>query len=100
MDDNGGSRRAEGPGAGSANPADGAGDARAPAVRSGLTWRALILSILAAVVLSVAATLLLGGSFRLTGASNGAPAGSGAHGPCCPLPGGGEKEPARASGQR
>jgi len=50
------------------------------------TWRAWLLSIVAAVVLSVAATVLLGGSFRLPGASNG-PAGGCAPGsgsPCCP----------------
>ena len=45
MDDNGGNRKAEGPGAWSASPADGAGDARAPEVRPGPTWRALILSM-------------------------------------------------------
>ncbi len=68
---------------------DGVVDAHQPGGRPGPTWRALFLSILAAVVLSVAATLLLGGSFRLPGASKATAGGcgAGAGGPCCPLPG-------------
>lgn len=52
--------------------------------RPGPTWRALAISILVAVVLSVTATLLLGGSFRFTGAA--VTGGCGAGGNCCPLP--------------
>lgn len=95
MDDGGRITGTERAAAGGAVPTDGT-----KAVRPGPTWRALILSILAAIVLSVAATLLLGGSFRPTGASNGAPAGSGAHGPCCPLPGDSDNQPVRGPGQR
>ncbi len=71
----------------------GADDARRPGGRPGPTWQAWLLSIVAAIVLSVAATLLLGGSFRLPGASNaaagGCGAGSGGH--SCPLQGDQEK---------
>ena len=95
MDDGGRITGTDRGAAGGAVPTDGT-----KAVRPGPTWRALILSILAAIVLSVAATLLLGGSFRLTGASNGAPAGSGAHGPCCPLPADGDNQSVGASEQR
>lgn len=72
---------------------DGAEDARRPGGRPGPTWRAWLLSIVAAIVLSVAATLLLGGSFRLPGASNAAVGGcgAGAGGPCCPGQGDGGK---------
>lgn len=64
---------------------DAAG-ARPEGARPAPTWRAWLLSIVAAVVLSAAATLLLGGSFRLPGASGAAAGrcGSGAGGPCCP----------------
>lgn len=57
-----------------------------PGGQAGPTWRAWVLSIVAAVILSVAATLLLGGSFRLRGASNGAAGGCvpGSGSPCCP----------------
>ena len=64
---------------------EGSGGAHRPDGRSGPTWRAWVLSIVAAIVLSVVATLLLGGSFRLPGASNAAAGGCGAGGgPCCP----------------
>ncbi len=85
MDDNGRIAGTEGPATGGAAPPDGEADARPPAARPGPTWRAWFLSILAAIVLSAAATLLLGGSFRLPRASNGASAASSVHGPCCPL---------------
>ncbi|MGE5189563.1 MAG: hypothetical protein ACM3NF_05855 [Gemmatimonadota bacterium] len=67
------------------------GEGGAPAERRGPTWRAWLLSILAAIVLSVAATLIFGGSFRLSAASNAAAGGCGAGGSCCPLQGGGER---------
>jgi hypothetical protein len=52
--------------------------------RPGPTWRAWVISILAAVILSVAATLLLGGSFAFRKAA-ALPAGvCGAGGACCP----------------
>lgn len=52
--------------------------------RPGPTWRAWVLSILAAIILSVTATLLLGGSFSLRKAA-ALPAGTcGASGACCP----------------
>ncbi len=65
---------------------EGADDARPPGRRPGPTWRAWLLSIVAAVVLSVAATLLLGGSFHLPGGSTAAAGGCGSAsgGPCCP----------------
>lgn len=52
--------------------------------RNGPTWRALAVSIIVAIVLSVAATLLLGGSFRFTGAAGAGGCGQG--GDCCPPP--------------
>ena len=55
--------------------------------RRGPTWRGWVLSILAAILLSVTATLLLGGSsaFRSDGAAAGAGGrGSGAGRSCCP----------------
>ncbi|MGE5663470.1 MAG: hypothetical protein ACM31I_03965 [Deltaproteobacteria bacterium] len=64
--------------------------ARPPGERPGPTWRAWLLSIVAAVVLSVAATLLFGGSFRLPAASEVA-AGCAAGGPCCPPQGDGTR---------
>lgn len=51
--------------------------------RPGASWRAWVLSIVAAVALSAAATLLLGGSFRLP-AAGVSPGGCGAAGNCCP----------------
>jgi hypothetical protein len=50
--------------------------------RPAITWRALVISIIAAVVLSVTATLLLGGSFGVPGRTVSAGCGSG--GSCCP----------------
>jgi len=52
--------------------------------RRGPTWRGWVLSILAAVILSVTATLLLGGSsaFRSDRAAAAGPGGSGSR--CCP----------------
>ncbi len=68
---------------------EGAGQARPGGGRLGPTWRAWLLSIVAAIVLSVAATLILGGSFRPRSASNAASgacgAGSASH--SCPLEG-------------
>jgi len=57
-----------------------AGDAYAAEGRRGPTWRGWVLSILVAILLSVTATLLLGGSdaFR----SDGGVAGTGRS--CCP----------------
>ncbi len=65
---------------------EGADDVRPPGGRRGPTWRAWLLSIVAAVILSAAATLLLGGSFHLPGGSTAAAGGCGAGsgGPCCP----------------
>jgi len=47
------------------------------------TWRGLLIAVIAAVVLSVGATLLLGGSYGFTrqGAASGC--GAGAAGDCC-----------------
>jgi hypothetical protein len=47
-------------------------------------WRAWVISVIVAVILSVTATLLLGGSFRLPGA--GVSGGCGPGGVCCPPP--------------
>ena len=52
--------------------------------RRGPTWRALAVSIIVAVVLSVAATLLLGGSFGFTGGAGTGGCGQG--GDCCQPP--------------
>jgi hypothetical protein len=57
--------------------------------RPGPTWRALMISIIVAVVLSVTATLLLGGSFRFTGGA--ARGGCGPGSDCCPPPPGAGK---------
>ncbi|MDA8122843.1 MAG: hypothetical protein M0Z38_09795 [Deltaproteobacteria bacterium] len=48
----------------------------------GTTWRTWVISVIVAVILSVTATLLLGGSFGLSGGgvSGGCGPGSG----CCP----------------
>jgi len=64
----------------------GAGDPPAAERRRGPSWRAWALSILVAVILSVTATLLLGGSvaFRPERAAVSGAAGSGCGGPCCP----------------
>jgi hypothetical protein len=61
-------------------------DSNTPEDRRGPTWRGWVLSILAAVILSVTATLLLGGSFagRPEGPMDPGAAGSGCGGPCCP----------------
>lgn len=48
------------------------------------TWRAWVISIIVAIVLSVTATLLLGGSFRVPGA--GVSGGCGQGSDCCPIP--------------
>ena len=64
-----------------------AGMGNASEGRTGPSWRGFALAILAAVVLSVTATLLLGGSwsfYALRPAAAGAGCGSG--GPCCPPP--------------
>ncbi len=68
-------------------------DARRPGGRSEPSWRAWVLSIIAAVVLSIAATLIFGGSIRPPGASNAAAGrcGGAGGGPCCPAQTDGEK---------
>jgi hypothetical protein len=61
----------------------------APNGRTRPGWRAFALAILAAVVLSVMATLLLGGSFSSDTkrqAASGSSGGYGTGGSCCPLP--------------
>ncbi len=61
--------------------------------RAGPTWRGFLLAILAAVVLSVMATLLLGGSwsyYSLRPAAAGAGGGCGPGAKCCPPPGSGK----------
>lgn len=85
-DEKGSERLMSGPSASSG----AAESARPPGERPGPTWRAWLLSIVAAVVLSVAATLLFGGSFRLPAASKAA-AGCAAGGPCCPPQGDGTR---------
>jgi hypothetical protein len=62
-----------------------AGDPHAAEVRRVPTWHGWILSILVAVILSVTATLLLGGSgvFRSDRAAAAGSAGSGCGGSCC-----------------
>jgi hypothetical protein len=50
--------------------------------RPGPTWRAWVISILVAIVLSVTVTLLLGGSFRFTGGVGSDGCGQGSD--CCP----------------
>jgi hypothetical protein len=62
-------------------------DGMAPRDRSGPTWRGFAVSIIVAVVLSVMATLLLGGSwssFSLRPAAAGSATGCGSGAPCCP----------------
>jgi hypothetical protein len=63
-----------------------AGDPPAAQGRRGPTWRGWVLSILAAVILSVTATLLLGGSgaFRSDRPVAGEADGYGAWRSCCP----------------
>ena len=58
----------------------------APEGRSGPGWRGWVLSILVAVILSVMATLLLGGSLvgRLTPPAASEATAGGCGGPCCP----------------
>ena len=64
----------------------GAGHPPAEECRRGPGWRGWALSILVAVILSVTATLLLGGSVAFRPEREGASgaAGSGCGGPCCP----------------
>lgn len=51
------------------------------------SWRGVVIAVIAAIILSVSATILLGGSFlRDNGASA---AGCGARGACCAPPSGG-----------
>ena len=58
----------------------------APESRPGPGWRGWVLSILVAVILSVTATLLLGGSLvgRLTPPAAPEATAGGCGGPCCP----------------
>jgi len=60
------------------------GERSTPAGRPSPGWRGLAIAVVVAVVLSVSATLLLGGSFRAGSYTGGSACGSG--GPCCPLP--------------
>ncbi len=46
------------------------------------TWRGLVVAVVAAIVLSVAATLLLGGSYGFAGRTS--PGGCGPGSACCP----------------
>lgn len=55
-----------------------------PGVRTSPTWRGLVIAVIAAIVLSVTATLLLGGSFGVY--DRRAAGGCGSGGDCCPLP--------------
>ncbi len=66
--------------------ADGVGkeNSMGSARQAGPTWRALAVSVIVAVVLSVAATLLFGGSYRFTGSA--VSSGCGQVGDCCPAP--------------
>lgn len=61
--------------------AEGGEDA---ARRASPSWRGLVIAVIAAIVLSVTATLLLGGSFGAYDRSVAGGCGSG--GDCCPLP--------------
>ena len=74
--------------------ANAAGDLHAEGGRRGPTWRGWVLSILVAIVLSVTATLLLGGSGAFRSDSATGPAaghgGSGAGTDCCPHLGAGK----------
>jgi hypothetical protein len=65
---------------------DAPGDPTTVEGRRGPTWRGWVLSILVAVVLSVTATLLLGGSgaFRTDRAAAAGAGGVGAGSSCCP----------------
>lgn len=60
------------------------GDPGEPGVRTSPTWRGLVIAVIAAIVLSVTATLLLGGSFGVYDRRVAGGCGSG--GNCCPLP--------------
>lgn len=64
-------------------------DEKALKDRTGPTWRGFVLAILVAIILSVTATLLLGGSlfsYNLRPAAAVSSGGCGQGGPCCPLP--------------
>ena len=65
---------------------DAGGDSHTLVGRRGPTWRGWVLSILVAVILSVTATLLLGGSgaFRTDPAVAAGAGGYGAGRSCCP----------------
>jgi len=69
-----------------------AGDPHTTEGRRGPTWRGWVLSILVAVILSVTATLLLGGSgaFRSDSAIGPAAGHSGSGSNCCPPAGPGK----------
>lgn len=73
---------AGGPGAGKQLRAEG--EPASPGDRPGLTWRGWVVSILVAIILSVTATLLLGGSFGVTRALPLGVCATGNGGPCCP----------------
>lgn len=62
-------------------------DGKALKDRTGPTWRGFVLAILAAILLSVTTTLLLGGSwssYKLNPAASVSSGGCGAGGNCCP----------------
>lgn len=54
--------------------------------RVGPTWRGLLIAVIAAVVLSVGATLLLGGTFGFTRQSASTGCGAGTVSDCCAPP--------------
>ena len=66
--------------------ANAMGDPQPAEGQRGPTWRGWVLSILVAIILSVTATLLLGGSFRsgraVAGGAGGCGSGTGSG--CCP----------------
>jgi hypothetical protein len=67
--------------------ASGGTDGKALKDRTGPTWRGFVLAILAAILLSVTTTLLLGGSwssYSLGPAAAGSSGGCGPGAPCCP----------------
>jgi len=77
----------EGTGRQASTETDAHGDPGSLEGRRGPTWRGWVLSILVAIILSVTATLLLGGSsaFRSDGVAGGAGGcGSGTGSGCCP----------------
>ena len=60
------------------------GEPASPGDRPGLTWRGWVVSILVAIILSVTATLLLGGSFGPDRLLSPGACATDPRGPCCP----------------